>query len=110
MAPQAEVDCFVALLLAMTARHTFAISPHVFARGLPEMSALERIEGAGKAGRTMHPQPRVRNETKHTSIVTTGSPERPGLPCAMVLTVSFALSPVTGLFCHRHAQNYFCET
>jgi hypothetical protein len=38
---------------------------------------------------------------KHTSIVTTGSPVSPGLPCAMVLTVSFALSPVTGLFCHR---------
>jgi hypothetical protein len=28
----------------------------------------------------------------------TGSP---GIPRAMVLTVSFALSPVTGLFCHR---------
>ena len=26
----------------------------------------------------------------------------PGLPCAMVLTVSFVLSPVTGLVCHRH--------
>jgi hypothetical protein len=29
----------------------------------------------------------------------------PGLPCAMVLTVSFALSPVTGLFCHRRKRN-----
>jgi hypothetical protein len=25
----------------------------------------------------------------------------------MVLTVSFALSPVTGLVCHRHRRNYF---
>jgi hypothetical protein len=25
----------------------------------------------------------------------------------MVLTVSFALSPVTGLFCHRHRRNRF---
>src|SRR5229473_4610466 len=25
----------------------------------------------------------------------------------MVLTVSFELSPVTGLFCHRHRRNYF---
>src|ERR1700676_3217073 len=25
----------------------------------------------------------------------------PGLPCAMVLTAYFALSPVTGLVCHR---------
>jgi hypothetical protein len=29
--------------------------------------------------------------------VTTGSPETPGLPCAMVLTVSFGLSLVIGL-------------
>jgi hypothetical protein len=30
----------------------------------------------------------------------------PGLPCAMVLTVSFVLSPVTGLCCHRRlAEN-----
>src|ERR1700722_8144327 len=28
----------------------------------------------------------------------------PGLPCAMVLTVYFALSPVTGLSCHRRSQ------
>src|SRR6202035_3040360 len=38
---------------------------------------------------------------KHTSIVTTGSPETSGLPCAMVLTAYFVLSPVSGLFCHR---------
>jgi hypothetical protein len=35
---------------------------------------------------------------KHTSVVATGSPETPGLPCAMVLTVSFVLSPAIGLF------------
>ena len=28
----------------------------------------------------------------------------PGLPCAMVLTVYFALSPATGLVCHRRPQ------
>jgi hypothetical protein len=39
---------------------------------------------------------------KHTSLVTTVTPESPGIPRAMVLTVSFVLSPVTGLFCHRH--------
>src|SRR5271169_5696079 len=53
-----------------------------------------KTEGTGKAGRMMHPQSRVGNENNHTSVVTTGSPERPGLPCAMVLTVSFVLSPV----------------
>jgi hypothetical protein len=39
---------------------------------------------------------------KHTSVVTTVTPETPGIPRAMVLTVSFALSPVIGLSCHRH--------
>jgi hypothetical protein len=33
------------------------------------------------------------------------TPESPGIPRAMVLTVSFALSPVTGLFCHRHRRS-----
>jgi hypothetical protein len=35
---------------------------------------------------------------KHASIATTGSPDQSGLPCAMVLTVSFGLSLVIGLF------------
>ena len=43
-------------------------------------------------------------KTKHTSIVTTVTPETPGIPRAMVLTVSFVLSPVTGLFCHRRRR------
>jgi hypothetical protein len=41
---------------------------------------------------------------KHTSIVTTVTPVSPGIPRAMVLTVSFALSPVTGLSCHRRLR------
>ena len=32
------------------------------------------------------------------------TPESPGIPRAMVLTVSFELSPVTGLVCHRHRR------
>jgi hypothetical protein len=39
---------------------------------------------------------------KHTSKVTTGRPKHSGIPCAMVLTVSFVISSVIGLFCHRH--------
>ena len=31
----------------------------------------------------------------------------PGLPCATVLTVSFVLSPVIGLYCHRRQRNFF---
>jgi hypothetical protein len=40
-------------------------------------------------------------------MVTTVTPESPGIPRAMVLTVSFALSSVTGLVCHRRRQNCF---
>src|SRR5438874_7865625 len=46
---------------------------------------------------------------KHTSIVTTVTPETPGIPRAMVLTVSFVLFPVTVLVCHRHRQVTTCR-
>src|SRR5713101_1948472 len=39
-----------------------------------------KTEGVGNAGCPPHPQPRVRNKTKHTSVVTTGPPESPGIP------------------------------
>jgi hypothetical protein len=41
-------------------------------------------------------------EKKHTSVVTTVTPESPGIPYAMVLTAYFVLSPVIELYCHRH--------
>src|ERR1019366_7196600 len=47
---------------------------------------------------------RADGETRHTSVVTTGPPVHPAFPHAMVLTVSFVLSPVTGLFCHRRRR------
>jgi hypothetical protein len=46
---------------------------------------------------------------KHTSIVTTVTPGSPGIPRAMVLTVSFVLSPVTGLVCHRRQRSCLRE-
>ena len=42
---------------------------------------------------------------KHTSIVTTVTPGSPGIPRAMVSTVSFVISPVIGLFCHRRLRD-----
>jgi hypothetical protein len=42
---------------------------------------------------------------KHTSVVATGTPLHAGIPRAMVLTVSFVLFPVTGLYCHRRQCN-----
>ena len=41
---------------------------------------------------------------KHTSVVTTVTPVQPGIPRAMVLTVSFVLSLVTGLVCHHRQK------
>ena len=46
---------------------------------------------------------------KAHEVVTTGSPEQPGIPRAMVLTVSFVLSPVIGLCCHRRQQVTTCQ-
>jgi len=80
--------------------HSFAISPHN-PREFCRSSRPLKTEGAGNAGRWMRPQPRVQNKTKHTSIITTVTPETPGIPRAMVLTVSSALSPATNSFCHR---------
>src|ERR1700694_4608344 len=45
---------------------------------------------------------------QHTSVVTTGPPEPPAFPHAMVLTVSFVLSPVIGLYCHRRLRIKAC--
>src|SRR5437870_4976548 len=57
-----------------------------------------KSEGAGNAGRLMRPQPRVRNKTKHTSVVTTVTPEITRHSPRNGFTVSFVLFPVTSLF------------
>ena len=49
-----------------------------------------------------------KNKIAH-EVVTTGSPEQPGIPRAMVLTVSFGISPVIGLSCHRRQQVTTCQ-
>src|SRR5713101_10079069 len=36
--------------------------------------------------------------------VTTSTPESPGIPARNGFTTYFVLSPVTGLFCHRHLR------
>jgi hypothetical protein len=61
------------------------------------MSRLLTTEGAGNAGRSLHPQPRVRNETKHTSVVTTGSDGFNRHSPRNGFTAYFALSPAIGL-------------
>jgi hypothetical protein len=43
-------------------------------------------------------------QKKSTGVSNQGHTASTGIPCAMVLTVSFVLFPVTGLFCHRHQR------
>jgi len=63
------------------------------------MVALE-TEGAGKAGCSMHPQPRVRNKKAHEHSHHRFTENiRPSLRNGF--NGYFVLSPVTGLFCHR---------
>jgi hypothetical protein len=52
-----------------------------------------------------HPQPRAQSEesTRVSHHRFTGTP---GISCAMVLTAYFVISPVTGLFCHRHFADH----
>jgi hypothetical protein len=64
--------------------------------------ALEKREGAGKAGCWPHPWSACKQKAGG---VTTGTSRTTGLPCAMVLTVSFVLFPGTGLSCPRHPQS-----
>jgi|SRR4051794_14210383 hypothetical protein len=57
-------------------------------------------EGRGECRVPTHPQPRMQSK-KAYELVTTGKPDDPAFPHAVVLTVSFVISPVIGLDCHR---------
>jgi hypothetical protein len=46
----------------------------------------------------------ARQQKEKLAAVTTGSAKSSGIPCAMVLTVSFVLSPGTGLSCPCREQ------
>jgi hypothetical protein len=80
----------------MVRKYGFAISRRDASESCKNRSPKE-TEGAGNAGRSLHPQPRVRNETKHTSIVTTGSDGFNRHSPRNGFTAYFALSPAIGL-------------
>jgi hypothetical protein len=61
-------------------------------------------EGAGNAGRPMRPIAACAEVVELSTRVSQVTPESPGIPRAMVLTGSFALSPATGLSCHRRPR------
>ena len=61
-------------------------------------------EGVGNAGCPWHPQPRVRFALVEMHTSKRVPRNHPTFPHAMVLTVSFVLSPAIGLFCHRRLR------
>src|SRR6267142_2542574 len=79
---------------------------------IPEVCVIFRphpkTEGAGKAGCRLHPW--VPCNKKHGGRTTGSTGITPAFPARMVLTVSFVLSPVTGLFCHRHFADHLRES
>src|SRR3954451_23218286 len=81
------------------ATHTSAFSRRECVRGVQELSAFP-MEGRGECRVPTHPQPRMQSK-KAYELVTTGKPDDPAFPHAVVLTVSFVISPVIGLCCHR---------
>jgi len=86
---------------ASLAGHSFAISPHVRASFTGNISPI-KSKGRGECRVPIAPAASRAKMKKHTSVVTASST---GITrhsrTRMVLTVSFVLSPVIGLFCHR---------
>src|ERR1700748_3767711 len=78
----------------------FNISAAQGARILHRRGPSRSEEGAGKAGRRSHPW--VPCNKKHGGR-TTGSTGNIRLSLRDGFTDYFALSPVTGFYCHRHA-------
>jgi hypothetical protein len=61
-------------------------------------TASLNIEGAGKAGCPLHPQPGVRKMKAHQHSHHRFNRISPAFPARVVLTVSFVLSPVSMTF------------
>src|SRR3954452_5506033 len=83
--------------------HTSTIPRRENARALPTTTPEKRGRRECRV-RAAPAVSRAKNKKAH-EVVTTGSPEQPGIPRAMVLTVSFVISPVIGLCCHRRLAN-----
>ena len=88
----------------MTVKHTFAISPRLsreFCLIVPPS------ENRGRRECRALDAPAASRVEKNTRVSHHGHAGSPGIPHAMVLTVSFVLSPVIGLVCHRRQRNGF---
>jgi hypothetical protein len=74
------------------------------ARALHDIRPSLKAEGAGNAECFAHPQPCVRRIKAHKSSHHRFAETTPAFPARMVLTVSFVVSPETGLYCLRHPR------
>ena len=88
----------------MTTRHTFALSPNAFFASYSFIPALSELRAQGMpGGRCARGLVCNGSGRAHTSIQVT--PESPGIPHAMVYGLC-VLSPVLGLFGHRHPRKF----
>jgi hypothetical protein len=104
--PQRRMDCFVASLLAMTLQTQARVLATRCARGLRNDVPRKNKRAQGKPG-AQCTRSLACESKKHTSVITTGSPNWSGLPCANGFDGLYVLSPVNGLFCHRRLRNCF---
>jgi hypothetical protein len=89
---QAREDAPRPVQLSKSQAQQNAVSRRDGARGLYEHTPSK---GCRESRVPEHTRSLACEIKKHTSKYTTGLPETPGLPCAMVLTVSFVLSLVS---------------
>ena len=90
-------------------KHDFAFSR----RDLPEVCmtlSLERTEGAGNAGCTLHPRSRVQGCTKKSAHEHTGSAEAVRHSLRNGFTAYAVLSSATNSFCHRRQRIKTCPS
>src|SRR5258707_1510555 len=101
--PQKEsMDCFVASLLAMTLNPDTRSRPRGAMR--PSCAFISRPHGGrGECRAPAAPAASCAILVESTR-VTTSTPASPGIPARNGFTAYVALSPVTGLFCHRRQR------
>ena len=85
-----------------TAKPTSNATPHSRGAMRPSCARMLPLENRGRRESRVLAAPAASCvKIKTHELVTARTPRSSGLPCAMVLTAYFVLSPVIGLSCHR---------
>jgi hypothetical protein len=109
VAASGGVDCFVACAPRDDAGATQRIDPHSRGAMRPRHDKNFRPWRAWGMPGADAPAASRANDGKHTSQSPQVHRKHPAFPHAMVGTVSFALSPVTNSFCHRHPRIWLVQ-